>query len=294
MNVYQAAVRDIRDARRTDLDNGRILWQDALAADDKLYAAFVAYQEQMIKNAKGEPNEIDAARSALGKETARLGLTREKLSPPFRCKICGDTGYADGKYCACVIRRVISSDKENLSLPTVEFAKAQKSAPTAALKKLYGAAEKYARAFPDGTKPFLVIIGEAGTGKTTLAAAVATELMHGGAAAVTVSAFEFTRRALEYHTQFSIDDYTDRFTPMLDCDLLVIDDLGTESMLKNVTKEYLYTVVNERWLHKKYTVITTNLSPDKLIARYGESITSRLFDKNVASAFAVNTKNLRA
>ncbi len=80
---------------------------------------------------------------------------------------------------------------------------------------------------------------------------------------------------------------------MLDCDVLVIDDLGTESTLKNVTKEYLYTVINERWLHGKTTVITTNLTPAELMNRYGESIASRILDKNKAIALLLDTKNTR-
>ncbi len=126
-----------------------------------------------------------------------------------------------------------------------------------------------------------------------LAAATATALMQKGMSAVTVTAFDLVRRALDYHTQFSIENYIDRFTPMLDCDVLVIDDLGKENMLKNVTLEYLYAVVNERWLNKKNTIITSNLAPDAILARYGEAITSRLLDKNLSRNFMIKGKNAR-
>ncbi|MCM1367583.1 MAG: ATP-binding protein [Roseburia sp.] len=292
MNSYKRAVREITDRRRADVNAAHEAWHSALRADDGLYAAFTAYQSEAIKSAKGEPNTLDAAKAALKKEAARLGFSQADLEPPYRCKECHDTGYANGKYCRCVIRSVINSDKQNLMLQHTDFAAAATTAP-AEISAAYKTAKKLTDGFPTPEKPFLILAGQSGTGKTVLAAAVATALMERGAATVTVGAFDFLRRALDYHTQFSIEDYTDRFTPMLDCDALVIDDLGTETMLKNVTREYLYAVVNERWQHRKITVITTNLTPDALLARYGESIASRLFDKNTSACFYISAKNER-
>lgn len=291
MNVYDAAVRDVRDKRRQDVDNGRIVWQTALDGDDALYDAYLKYQAEVHKNARGEKNALDEAFKKLATLAKRAGITKELIDPPYRCAACRDTGYVGDKYCKCVIKRVIEANGDNLALPTAEFESAKKTAPNKAIAKVYAAAEKYI-ADSDG-KPFMILTGDSGTGKTVLAAAVAGAFMTRGAAVVTVTAFELVRRALEFHTQFSISDYVDRFTPMLDCDLLVIDDLGTESMLKNVTREYLYTIINERWLHKKRTIITTNLDPAAINARYGENILSRMFDKNIAAAYRLTAKNAR-
>ena len=219
-------------------------------------------------------------------------MDRNVIEPPCRCKLCNDTGIINGKYCKCVIKRVINSESENLVLPQTDFTEAQKTAPKA-ISKVYGAARKYIDEYQSGAKPFFIIAGSSGTGKTVLASAIATEFMKNGASAVTVSAFDFVKRAKDYHTQFAIDNYNDLFTPMLDCDVLVIDDLGTETMLKNITREYLYTVINERWLRKKHTVVTTNLKPEALIGRYGEAIFSRLCDKSVANSFMVIAQNAR-
>lgn len=292
MNIYEKTVKAICDRRREDVDAATLKFEAALDSDVKLNAAFVAYQNESVKSARGENNELSSARKAYHAELDRLGLPHE-IDPPYRCERCKDTGRVGGKYCSCVIKRVISADKENLALPLVGFEKAAKSAPSKTLEKAYDIARKYVDEYPNNIKPFLLLIGTPGTGKTVLAAATASALMKKGAATVTVTAFGFVRRALDYHTQFSIPDYIDRFTPMLDCDLLVIDDLGTESILKNVTTEYLYTVVNERWLHGKNTIITTNLPPAPLMTRYGESIASRLLDRNKATALLLDTKNAR-
>ncbi len=291
MNIYDKTVADIRDRRRAELDEAQIYWQNLLRSDEALHAAYLNFQRETIKSAKGEENNLSAAKETLSAELKRLGYKESDFYPPCRCKVCNDTGRVNGNYCKCVIRAVIDADKSNHTLPEVDMGSAARTAP-GAIKKAYSAALEYIKSFPNG-KPFFTLLGAPGTGKTVLASAIATEFMQKGASAVSVTAFDFVRRSLDFHTQFNIEKYVDRFTPMLDCDLLVIDDLGKETVLKNVTMEYLYTVVNERWLNKKYTVVTSNLEPSAVLARYGESVTSRLFDKNRSVGFVVKGKDSR-
>ncbi len=291
MNVYQKAAAAVRDRRREKLDAAQLALQAAIQNDDRLYAAYRNYNEQATLAAQGKPADLDNARREY-EECKKAAGVDDGVMTHYDCELCHDTGVVDGKYCTCVIKRVISSDADNLVIKPIDFEKAKTSAPSASIKKAYALADDYIKDFPGG-KPFFVMTGEPGTGKTMLASAIIGAFMSQGAAAVSVTAFDFMRRALEYHTQFSIPDYTDRFTPMLDCDLLVIDDLGTESILKNVTLEYLYTVVNERWTKRKYTVVTTNLSPSRLLTRYGESIFSRMCDKSRAVFAQFDGKNQR-
>lgn len=292
MNAYQRAVKEITDERRADLDAGLAVWREALHTNKELREAYKIYQDEAVKKAQKQQNSIEFARKNLKNAVFAAKLDRNVIEPPCRCKLCNDTGIINGKYCKCVIKRVINSESENLVLPQTDFTEAQKTAPKA-ISKVYGAARKYIDEYQSGAKPFFIIAGSSGTGKTVLASAIATEFMKNGASAVTVSAFDFVKRAKDYHTQFAIDNYNDLFTPMLDCDVLIIDDLGTETMLKNITREYLYTVINERWLRKKHTVVTTNLKPEALIDRYGEAIFSRLCDKSVANSFMVIAQNAR-
>lgn len=292
MNAYQRAVKEITDERRADLDAGLAVWREALHTNKELREAYKIYQDEAVKKAQKQQNSIEIARKNLKNAVFAAKLDRNVIEPPCRCKLCNDTGIINGKYCKCVIKRVINSESENLVLPQTDFTEAQKTAPKA-ISKVYGAARKYIDEYQSGAKPFFIIAGSSGTGKTVLASAIATEFMKNGASAVTVSAFDFVKRAKDYHTQFAIDNYNDLFTPMLDCDVLVIDDLGTETMLKNITREYLYTIINERWLRKKHTVVTTNLKPEALIDRYGEAIFSRLCDKSVANSFMVIAQNAR-
>ena len=195
MNIYEKAARAVRDRRRADLDEGRLIWQDALARDDALYKTFVAYQAEMIKNAKREPNEIEKAREQVLQNMNRLGIGSETVAPPPRCKLCGDTGTVGGKYCKCVKNSAIAANDGNLMLPHADFETVKKTAPKA-IAGVYRLAEKYIDAFPSG-KPTLLLSGSSGSGKTVLASAVAAAFMERGASAVTVTAFGFVRRALD-------------------------------------------------------------------------------------------------
>lgn len=75
--------------------------------------------------------------------------------------------------------------------------------------------------------------------------------------------------------------------------MLVIDDLGTEPMLKNVTVEYLLLVLEERQTRGRATVITTNLTGENILNRYGERIYSRLSHKQYSMMIEMKGNDLR-
>ena len=74
---------------------------------------------------------------------------------------------------------------------------------------------------------------------------------------------------------------------------MLIDDLGTEPVLKNVTKEYLYNLINTRQINKRATLITTNLSLDNILDRYDERIFSRLGNKNLSTIIQLLSSDKR-
>ena len=86
---------------------------------------------------------------------------------------------------------------------------------------------------------------------------------------------------------------SNKLSPLLDVDLLVIDDIGAEPQFKNVTCEYLYLVISERARYHKKTIITTNLKPLEFIDRYGERIYSRIFDKSKSILLNLKGEDLR-
>lgn len=236
--------------------------------------------------------ELTARRDAL---LAAHGLSPADLDPQPSCPICGDTGYANGRYCECVLRRA-SLDADGSSVPPFTFADCDMSVFSGrdreTMDAAYSAMRVFCGKFPRTKNINLLLVGSVGTGKTCLASAISNELEARGFSVVFLTAFGFNDACRRYHTSFE-PSRSETLDALLDADLLVIDDLGTESILRNVTLEYLYTVVSERMNARRHTLITTNLSPAALADRYGERIASRLFDERICLSVALTGKDLR-
>ena len=107
-----------------------------------------------------------------------------------------------------------------------------------------GKIKKFCEVFPDTTKN-IIISGTVGTGKSYLAGCVANDLLKKGYNVVFITAIELNAILLKYHTA-PIDEKSLYLEVLTDCDLLIIDDLGTEPIYQNVTSEYLLTILSER------------------------------------------------
>ena len=97
---------------------------------------------------------------------------------------------------------------------------------------------------------------------------------------------------LKYHCA-PLEEKDNVLEKILECDLLLIDDLGTENILKNVTNEYLYLIINQRLETNKNTIITTNLNADDLKNLYDERIVSRLANKQTCITAVLPGSDLR-
>ena len=89
------------------------------------------------------------------------------------------------------------------------------------------------------------------------------------------------------------DENYDGFSALIEVPLLLIDDLGTEPMMRNITVEYLFTLLNERMANKRHTVVATNLTPMQIQERYGERVASRLLDSSAGVTARFQGKDLR-
>ena len=107
-----------------------------------------------------------------------------------------------------------------------------------------------------------------------------------------ISSFDLNSLFLDQHLSNS-STQKDYLKELIDVDALIIDDLGTEPMRKNVTKEYLLILLNERISKGKSTIITTNLSPEQVLDKYQERIFSRMFNKRETLILQFNGKNQR-
>ena len=244
---------------------------------------------------------ILALRHEIKARLIALGLPEDYLEIRYGCHDCDDTGWLDDYRrlsCTCRAKREAELLMEDAGLKREWRGFEEFDAgiyPNEAQRKQAVSArelcEAYADRFPNTVKPNLLLMGESGLGKTFLLEAIAERISARRLPALSVSAFRMLEAMRAYHFGSAGEDVA--FRRMVDCDLLLIDDLGTEPLLNNITVEYLFTLLSERGAARRHTVIATNLLPGDLMARYGERVMSRLLDRGLSTAIRLTGADLR-
>lgn len=214
----------------------------------------------------------------------------------YDCPLCNDTGYVKGKICNCVHTLVKKLRMEELSrefpieecrfenfdlnyYPTED---ANGGFPRKKMTQLLKLCREYTFGFSPVSSPNLLFMGSAGLGKTHLSLAMVYELTEKGFDVIYGSAYNlFSAMENEHFTAKSQNGYN----TAINCDLLVIDDLGSE-FVTPYTKTLLYNIVNTRLLAKKPMIINTNLSMAEIENLYTPRIASRLIGNFIAKKFA--------
>lgn len=220
----------------------------------------------------------------------QLGVDKSKLVPKYECKICNDTGIAGGRMCNC-LSNALNLKISTLTSTQTDFKSFEDSNQTLldeTDKKAYEILKVWCEKYPNITKTNINIIGGVGSGKTFMLECVAKEMMRQNQFVCYKTAFDINELARLYHIGKSYE-----FSDCINADILIIDDLGTEPVLKNVTKEYLYNLINTRQINKKPTFISTNLSLSNILDRYDERIFSRLANKNLAINISLTSQDKR-
>ena len=207
---------------------------------------------------------------------SKLGLSANMLLPQYHCHKCGDTGYVNGKTCSCLqqeIHNLIVSESNVINKMftfgnTTEVSKHN----LAVYKKAFNVC------LDDKTN--MLLTGNTGSGKTYLLTACANLCMENNKSVLFVTAYTLNGMLLDAHLS---DNATNKaiIDSLIEVDVLAIDDLGTETVYKNVTAEYLFSVINERIARGKQTFISTNLTLKDIRERYDERMFSRLVDQKI-------------
>lgn len=295
----------LADKRRTETLRRETLINDLKRDGEflKFYNALNSARFDMAKakafNTRVEETEkaFSVARTAFFEYLKSVNVSPEQLEETAECKSCGDTGYTpDGKRCACLnsILKELNSELGDLPHTSSDFADFDISKYSGDAKtRATTAAEwlrKWTAAYPNISRSFVTLYGATGVGKTHLAAIAANAFMDKGLNVTFIKAYRLNELFLKAMLS-PLSEKQGLLDSVFNCDLLVIDDLGTEEFYKNVTAEYLYMTIVER--EKNATIITTNLTPDMIKDRYQERIYSRLFDKNNTAPLFLTGDDLR-
>ena len=214
-----------------------------------------------------------------------MGLTLKSIEPQFSCKICNDTGKNNCK-CKNSVKTLLLLNSCGLSindLKSFDFSKKINDESKEAFDKI----EQWCKKFPDVKINTIFISGGTGTGKTFISKCIVKNLIEKQIYVIYTTAFSLNKIFID-----SIKD-GEILNNFLECEVLIIDDLGTEPIINNITINNLYLIINERLVKGKATIINSNLYPNEILDRYGERIFSRILNKKTGLAIKLDGKDLR-
>ena len=238
---------------------------------------------------------IAAAAVKSAKELLAGGYPADYLEMQYNCPDCKDTGYKDGIKCHCFRQREIDLlyaqsnirevlERENFSHFSYDYFDDTKIDPRsgktarAYMEQVTAFCHRYVDGFKE-EKGNILFTGKTGLGKTFLSNCIAKELIERCFSVVYLPAVEmyeiFSR---DRFANDATDEDRDRSQYLLECDLLIIDDLGTE-LVNTFTTSQLFYVVNERLNRKKGTIISTNLPVNEMRDEFTDRVMSRIISQ---------------
>ena len=222
----------------------------------------------------------------------KMGLPQDCLEDKPACALCGDTGYRGGEMCRCLRNYYAREQRKELSrmldlagqsfetfsldwyspeiLPGLGIS-ARKN-----MERNYQECKQYAESFAAPGSGNLLLTGPPGLGKTFLSAAIAREVSGDGWSVVYDTATHIFQRFED--RKFGREEGEEAqgdVTRVLTCDLLILDDLGTE-MTTAFVQSALYQIINSRLMERRPTILSTNLKVAELGGRYGAQTASRI------------------
>lgn len=251
--------------------------------------------------------EITELRIKKTEALVEAGYTIDYLNLHYRCAKCKDTGFIGIEKCICYKQKLVQLYYKNSDLSdilrannfdnfNIEYYSTrrlgdEKETPRKNIEKILSLTLNFIKNFSN-LEDNLLFYGNSGTGKTFLSNCIAKELLDKGHLVVYRTSEELIQnlKTLRFNTDDNLEDL------LTNCDLLIIDDLGTEQ-INDFSKTELFNILNKRLLRKRKMLISTNLTLEQLSKTYSERITSRLFGNFQICKFYCEdirvTKNLK-
>lgn len=306
--IYAGAEKILQERRKNAQDDAQRrkeslyrLCPEARELERRLTGTAAAAARAVLsgKDVREELERLKAGNEALLEKLSALMRAHgiETLEPQYYCPLCHDTGYVNGKMCSCLkkLLRTESYRRLNgltpLSLSTFESfsldyysdaPREGKPPDREIMRNAFRYCVSYAENF-SLRSPNLILTGGTGLGKTHLSLAIANEAIQKGFGVVYCSVGSLVSKLEDEH--FGRETQGGTTDSLRDCDLLILDDLGTE-FRSSFSCAAIYGIVNTRLLEQKPTLISTNLSTKEMVECYSERFASRIIGSYRRIAFA--------
>ena len=264
--------------------------------DAEIASASVSSARRLLDGDEGALSELKKHLKELREEKKLLlkglHLPEDYFEPVYECPDCKDTGYVDGRPCHCFTQQAINLiyaqsniqdilKTENFDALSFDYYSDDIVNPTTGLTSLATARAVVARCHRfidefDDSFSNLLFYGDTGIGKTFLSNCIAKELLDAGHSVIYFTAFQL----FDILSKGVFEKDADAIAAhqnIFNCDLLIIDDLGTE-LANSFTNSQFFLCINERILRKKSTIISTNLNLSQIMDIYSERVFSRIMN----------------
>lgn len=303
MNVKLEVLKEIQQIAKNNQKAAEDNLERALKNDEfkNLYLEMkqlnfvIAKKDFLNENAQTEKQKLKVVYSKAEELLKKLNLSFKDFEPKYSCKLCNDTGFINDKYCSCFYEKLnsyivnnvgVNVDKShNFSNANFELFDDKDS-----IKNIYVKIRTWCET--SSKYKNLLLMGNTGVGKTYLAECIFNDLTSQNKNVNYFTSFALNNLFLKFHTTFD-ETKSSLLDGVLNCNYLIIDDLGSEPKYKNVTEEYLYLILNERLVKNRSTVFTTNLTPVEIREKYGYRVYSRLCNKEKTVTVLIENKDLR-
>ena len=259
----------------------------------------MSFLKNFDENSECKLNELKNRITELRVQKTELlvqhGYSMDYLEPHYKCPKCKDTGYIGNKRCSCYKQKLIelyysSSDlmellkANNFDYFNFSYYSTQKNSdepdsPRRNMEKIVGRIQDYIQNFASSNDNYL-FFGGSGTGKTFLSHCIAKELLDKGYLIIYRTAEDLIQnlRQVRFNSDAELEDL------LLNCDLLIVDDLGTEQ-ISEFSRMELFNLLNKKLLKHKKMLFSTNFNMEDLFKIYTERITSRLMGDFIQCKF---------
>jgi len=236
------------------------------------------------------------------------GLPADYLDPVYECPLChdrGEVGAPPRQWCSCFrqqLVRLLCSDEGMAALQVENFETFDETrfpeeplpgkqvSQRAHILALRSVCDRYANEFPHNAQRNLLFSGTSGLGKSFLMNCIAHRVLTRGYSVARVTAHKLIESMRRYHYNGEDAEAAEQWTG---AQLLLLDDLGAEPMIENVTIVYLLNLLGDRFAARRHTVVSTNFSPSELIQAYTERLASRLLDTSSTRMLRFEGRDLR-